>query len=204
MYDAVLKYKKIAEERSEILKILDLESKKFLVATIHRAGTTDNPARLRSVIEALSQIDELIIFPVHPRTRKALEVLELLPLKQDLIRLIHPVGYLDMLMLVKSARLVITDSGGLQKEAYFLKTPCVTCMDEDEWPETTTAAANRLVSTDTGKIIEAVRRPYFPIKDADEFGDGHAAEKMVNIIERISDTSDSKDIYSFSSVQLSL
>lgn len=187
MYDAILKYKKVAEERSEIIKILNLKPKDFLVVTIHRAGTTDNPTRLNSVMKALSQINEQIIFPVHPRSRKALEVLQPPALKQGHTKLISPVGYLDMLTLVRSARLLITDSGGLQKEAYFLKTPCVTCLEEDEWPETIAAGANRLVGTNIEKIIEAVKKPYPPIKNADEFGDGQAAEKMVNLLENRSD-----------------
>lgn len=185
MYDAILKYEKAAEEKSQILRVLNLKPKNFIVATIHRAGTTDNPVRLHLVMETLSQIDELIVFPIHPRTRKALAALQLPVWKGDHIKLINPVGYLDMLMLVKSARLVITDSGGLQKEAYFMKTPCITCLEEDEWPETTAAGANRLVGTDPKKIVEAAMKPYAPIKDADEFGDGHAAEKMSDLLENI-------------------
>ena len=183
MYDAILHYKMVADKKSEIMTLLNLTPGEFIVSTIHRAETTDNPEKLRSVMTAFAQIDDPIIFPIHPRTKKALKTMNLSPLKGNHVKLIDPVGYLDMMMLLKNARLLITDSGGLQKEAYFLKTPCLTCLKEDEWPETTAAGANKLVSADTEKIVAFAKESYPAIKDADEFGDGHAAEKMVSFME---------------------
>lgn len=184
MYDAVLLYLEEAEAKSKVMHELDIKPENFFLTTLHRPSTTDNRKSLLSVMEALSRINELIIFPIHPRTKKALEKAAPLPFSLENVRFIEPVSYFDVLVLTKNAKMVITDSGGLQKEAYFLKTPCVTCLEEDEWPEITAAGANRLVGTDTDKIIEAVKKPYPLIKDADEFGDGHAAEKIVNLLEK--------------------
>lgn len=183
MYDAVLKYGKVAEKNSKILEDHDLTPGEFIVATIHRAGTTNNCKKLSSLIEAFKRIGEQIIFPLHPRTEKALRKYNLMVNKKN-INFIKPVSYLDMLQLVKTARMIITDSGGLQKEAYFLKTPCITCLEEDVWPETTAAKANRLVGTETEKILEAYSKSYESIKDAEEFGDGQAAQKIVSILEK--------------------
>ncbi len=183
MYDAVLTYKSSAEKKSKILTKLNLKPQGFLVATIHRAETTNNTAKLSSVMKAFSKINESIIFPVHPRTQRAIEALGGLHLGSGNVKMINPVSYFDMLKLVKNARLLITDSGGLQKEAYFLKTPCVTCLEDNNWPETTTAGANQLIGTDVNDILNAVKKPYQKIKNANEFGNGHAAEKIVAILE---------------------
>lgn len=126
MYDAVLQFSEIARQRSTILQDLELEPKKYLLATIHRPYNTDNPENLRNILDAFAEIDETIVFPVHPRTRqKMLDYgLDDLQSKIQNLQSINPVGYLDMLMLEQHARLILPDSGGIQKEAFWLEVPC--------------------------------------------------------------------------------
>jgi UDP-N-acetylglucosamine 2-epimerase len=147
-----------ARERSRVLERLGVDRRRFLLLTIHRAGTADDPAVLDRVLRAVARSGaaeraEPVIFPVHPRTRRALEAVAQPPAA---IRFVEPAGYLDMLQLIASARLVVTDSGGVQKEAYWLGTPCVTLRDETEWTETVEAGWNRVVGTDAARIRDAV------------------------------------------------
>ena len=181
MLDAVLHYASIAEERSTILDELALEPRSFLLATIHRPCNTDRTENLRAVLEALSQVGETVIFPVHPRTSKMMHAEELSVSAS--VRLIEPVGYLDMLQLERNARLILTDSGGVQKEAYFLAVPCVTLRQETEWVETVEAGWNMLVKADRERILESVRGSSAPATHPEVFGDGHAAEKIVHLLE---------------------
>lgn len=147
MYDAVIQFSEIARSRSTILEKLGLGPKEYLLATIHRPYNTDNPENLHSILSAFTEIDEPIIFPVHPRTRQCLSDLKL---KTDnlKLRLLEPVGYLDMLVLEKNAKAILTDSGGMQKEAYFLRVPCITLRTETEWVETVEAGWNVAVGAD--------------------------------------------------------
>lgn len=126
----------------------------YYLATVHRAENTDDPARLARVLAALGALDRPVIFPVHPRTRLAIKAagLELPPA----VRPIDPVGYLDMARLERGARAILTDSGGVQKEAYWLGVPCVTLREETEWVETVAAGWNVLAGTDTARIVAAV------------------------------------------------
>ncbi|HDM76663.1 MAG TPA: UDP-N-acetylglucosamine 2-epimerase (non-hydrolyzing), partial [Deltaproteobacteria bacterium] len=144
MVDAINQNIRIAEKRSRILKELDLKSKDYFLATVHRAENTDNPERLRSIVEALCEIENLV-FPCHPRTEKFLRKYGLWEKVEKSITVIKPVGYLDMLVLEKNARKVITDSGGVQKEAYIFKVPCVTLRETTEWVETVEDGWNVLV-----------------------------------------------------------
>jgi UDP-N-acetylglucosamine 2-epimerase len=142
---------------------------------VHRPSNADDPAVLRRVVDALESIGEPVVFPVHPRTRGRLT--DTARLKN--VRLIEPVGYLDMLRLLGDARVVLTDSGGVQKEAYFLGVPCVTIRAETEWVETVDAGWNVLVGSDPARLVEAARTfapagPRPPV-----FGDGHAAAAIV-------------------------
>ena len=180
MYDAVLHSIRIAEERSRVLESLGLESGRYLLATIHRPSNTDEWTNLRDIVSAFNEIDEVIVFPAHPRTRKALTRWGF-SLNSN-VRLIEPVSYLDMLVLEKNARMILTDSGGVQKEAYFFGVPCVTLREETEWVETVKAGWNIVVGTEVGKILDAVRnfrpnshRPPF-------FGDGRTSERIVKIL----------------------
>jgi len=188
MYDAALVYGAVAEEGSKILSELGIESKRFRLCTIHRAENTDNPDCLKQIIAALVEIatsDCPVILPLHPRTRSYIDSYNLAPdiALNPHLRLISPVDYLDMVMLEKNALMILTDSGGVQKEAYFHRTPCITLRDETEWVETVEAGWNIIAGRKTGQIIAAVNccranhRETIP-----EYGHGEAAEKIINAI----------------------
>ena len=153
MGDSVAFYSQLAAGRSEIIKTLQLEGKKFILATIHRQENTDDPKVLTSILKALNDIsaDTLVVMPLHPRTRRMMEKFDLSfsGLKID------PVGYFDMLQLLKYCSLVITDSGGLQKEAYFNKKPCVIVREETEWVELVNAGFARIGGSDSEQLKEA-------------------------------------------------
>ncbi|HVO68695.1 MAG TPA: UDP-N-acetylglucosamine 2-epimerase (non-hydrolyzing), partial [Aggregatilineaceae bacterium] len=146
MLDAMLANRPIAHRHSTILNRLQLKPRGYALVTVHRAANTDDARRLGNIVAALNRVAEPVIFPAHPRTRKALERwgFELAPH----IRLVEPVGYFDMTVLEENARLVATDSGGVQREAYFLGVPCLTLRDETEWQETVAAGWNRLVGVE--------------------------------------------------------
>ena len=177
MYDAVLQFSEIACRQSTILKDLKLKSKKYLLATVHRPYNTDIPENLQSILSAFLEINEPIIFPVHPRTRQKLTSLSAHQLKN--LKLIPPVGYLDMLILEQNAKVILTDSGGMQKEAYFFGVPCVTMRTETEWVETVEAGWNVVVGADREKIVEAVRSFKTDKPRPELYGDGKAAEKII-------------------------
>ncbi|MCJ7682237.1 MAG: UDP-N-acetyl glucosamine 2-epimerase, partial [Candidatus Aminicenantes bacterium] len=186
MYDAVLLALQKAEKKSTILKTLGLEPFRYYLATMHRAENTDDPKRLQSIWEALQELsrDMPVVFPLHPRTKKAMAQLNL-KRKENKIFVIEPVGYLDMLMLQKGAYKILTDSGGMQKEAFFLKIPCITMRDETEWVETIELGCNVLVGAEKDKIIEHARERFVSAKDAfsdEPFGDGHSAERIYEIL----------------------
>jgi UDP-N-acetylglucosamine 2-epimerase len=180
MYDAALYNLRIAEKQSTILRHLSLDPKSYLLATIHRAENTDNRARLASIVEAFGALQEPIVFPAHPRTRSAL-VAHKLEVPPN-VHLIEPVGYLDMLMLEKHARLILTDSGGVQKEAYFFGVPCVTLREETEWVETVEAGWNMVVGADTPRIIEGVHSHASPEARPALYGDGESAKHIINCL----------------------
>jgi UDP-N-acetylglucosamine 2-epimerase len=179
MFDAVLQFGKIAEKRSTILDELNLGAKKFLLATVHRAYNTDDPEILRGILTAFIELKETIVFPVHPRTRERIN--QLGPGFADCsVKMIEPVGYLDMLMLERNARLILTDSGGMQKEAFFFGVPCVTLRPETEWTETVAAGWNIIAGVTPEGISRAVNETVWPTEPpAQIFGDGNAAEKIV-------------------------
>ena len=183
MYDAALYYGKKAEQVSDVLNRLALSPKGYVLATIHRAENTDDPNRLRAIVEglALAASEIPVVLPLHPRTRKAIDRYGLANLLASL-RVIEPVGYLDMVMLEKHARLIATDSGGVQKEAFFYKVPCVTLREETEWVELVEAGANELVDADADRIHSAARHHLGrTIGDRHElYGGGRAAERIAN------------------------
>jgi UDP-N-acetylglucosamine 2-epimerase len=185
MYDALLQFGAVARQRSTILGRLGVEPKRYLLATIHRPYNTDVPKNLYNILAALAEVDETVIFPVHPRTRdKIAESNGLLGLTRELhtVKMITPVGYLDMLMLEQNARLILTDSGGMQKEAYFCEVPCITLRPETEWIETVEAGWNVVAGADRDRIVDAVRSFQPGGRPPAVFGDGHAAEKIVDIL----------------------
>jgi UDP-GlcNAc3NAcA epimerase len=181
MYDAVLYFGTIATQSSTILQTLNLAKNGYLLATIHRAYNTDRIDRLESIIAAFQQVTDVIVIPVHPRTRLAITTAKLsIP---DNITLIDPVGYLDMLMLEQHARLILTDSGGIQKEAYFFNVPCLTLRPETEWVETVSSGRNILVDCDPDKIIDGINYSDWPTSlPATVFGDGNASQKIAAIL----------------------
>jgi UDP-N-acetylglucosamine 2-epimerase len=185
MYDAVLQFSAIARQRSTILEDLGLESKTYLLTTIHRPYNTDIPENLRNIFQAFAEIREVIVFPAHPRTSKKIVALEsefFQELVPKNVKIIEPVGYLDMLVLEENARLILTDSGGMQKEAYFFGVPCITLRPETEWLETVESGWNVVAGADISAIIEgcekAINSP--PTSRHDLYGDGRASEKIVS------------------------
>lgn len=163
-----------------ILDRFGLRKQAYLVATVHRSENTDEAARFSRILSAFDSVDEPVVFPVHPRARKIITETGLRP--EAHVHLIDPMGYLDMVALVGSARLVITDSGGLQKEAYWLSVPCLTLRDETEWVETVDAGWNVLVGADSDKIVDAVHSFAPPNAHPALYGDGAAADKCVDLI----------------------
>jgi len=180
MLDSILANLPIAREKSQVLKRLNIASKEYSLVTIHRVANTDDPKRLSNILSAINRVGEEVIFPVHPRTRGVIEKLGIEI--GDHIQMIDPVGYYDMVVLEENARLIATDSGGVQREAYFLKVPCLTLRDETEWTETLQTGWNQLVGANEQKILSAWRSSSAPLAQAPLFGDGRASEKILQII----------------------
>lgn len=184
MADALLDAADRAVGHSQILDTLGLEHKRYLLATVHRAENTDNLQRLRYIVDALERVNEPVVFPVHPRTQKCLQDTGLSnTLHRAGVHLIDPLGYLGMVRLMQSARMVLSDSGGVQKEAYWLGVPCVTLRDETEWVETVDAGWNILAGADTERIVQCVRSFVPPVQRPVLYGDGHAAGRCVGYME---------------------
>ncbi len=180
MYDAALFYGDMARQRSAILDQLSLTPKAYVLGTIHRAENTDDADRLRAIIEGFALSGRSVVLPLHPRTRSRLASFALsLP---DNVLDIDPVGYLDMVMLEKNASLIVTDSGGVQKEAFFHGIPCVTVRDETEWVELVETGWNRLAPPRSARDVASVINRSKPLsQETDSFyGDGHAGEHIVD------------------------
>ncbi len=193
MADCIRRFGPRARERSKILQELGVRPGEYCVATVHRAGNTKVAARLADIFEGLRRIPYPVVLPLHPRTRAAIEQHELNvqfdspPVSSnDRSRLvvIDPVSYLDMLQLQQNAAFVLTDSGGMQKEAYYLGVPCVTLRDETEWVETVQVGWNRLVGADPQQIVAAVEQHRTDGKSARPllYGNGRSAEQIVQIL----------------------
>jgi len=168
-------------DKSKVLVQLGLNPRSYHVVTVHRAVNTNNINNLKSIFEALSEIskDTKVVVPLHPRTKKQLEDNSLF---FPSLRIIGPLSYIDMLMLEKNAKMILTDSSGVQKEAYFLKVPCITLRKKTEWMETVKDGWNILVGTDRSKIIKAVSSCRQDKKQSNHFGDGKTAQKIVRIL----------------------
>jgi len=191
MYDAVLQFVELARRQSTILEKLNLEPKRYVLATVHRPYNTDEPENLRAILAAFAELDEPVIFPVHPRTHKKIDELDFVTRRTQRapaetgaqLAFIDPVGYLDMLVLEQNARLILTDSGGIQKEAFFFGVPCVTLRPETEWVETVETGWNVLVGADQTKIVAAATRQQWPTGSPPSiFGDGEASERIVELL----------------------
>ncbi len=185
MYDAMLFYQELAMKKSNILKKFHLEDREYILATVHRDFNTDNRDNLKNIIDAFIECDETIVFPAHPRTVKMLKGFGLYDriLSARNVKLIEPVGYLDFIRLEMGAKKIITDSGGVQKEAYFHHIPCITLRDRTEWVELVEKGWNVLVGTDKERILIAIRD--FSVNQQYEnniYGDGKAGKKIVEVI----------------------
>jgi len=190
MLDALRAFAPVARERSQVLERLGLDRGGYLVATLHRAENTD-ASRLAALLGALAHIGppaRPVILPLHPRTAHVIKDAGLALPPGDALRTVPPLGYLDMIALVAEARMVLTDSGGLQKEAFFLGRPCVTLREETEWVETVTGGGNVVAGTDDGRIRAAVAawdavlsrgEPDFAAGVQNAFGDGAASAKII-------------------------
>jgi UDP-GlcNAc3NAcA epimerase len=185
MFDAALFYAKRAEGRSGILSANALEPKGYILATVHRAENTDDPFRLRAILDGLDAAagQMPVVLPLHPRTKSAMERENIRPQK---IQLIGPVGYLDMVALETNAAVIATDSGGVQKEAYFHGVPCVTLRDETEWVELVEAGWNRLAQPGTSDISHTILAAMKSFgRNVSPYGEGRAAERIVGKINSI-------------------
>ena len=176
----------VAGTRSRVLEWLSLSPKAYDVATVHRAENTDGRGRLAGILTGLAALDRPVLFPCHPRTKKMIEQFGLAPLLSgSRVRVIEPLGYLDMLRLQSDAAVILTDSGGMQKEACWLGVPCVTLRDETEWVETVEAGWNRLAGTDPAAIVAAVHAALDgrPSESGPLLDDGRAAEKILAVLQ---------------------
>ncbi len=185
MIDALLQNRQRARERlgDRLLQRYSLAPGEYFLATVHRAGNTDDRVRLAGIMEGLAAFPGApVILPAHPRLRGALEQHRITPPPN--VQVIAPLGYLEMLSLISTARLILTDSGGLQKEAYALSVPCLTLRDETEWVETIESGWNRLVGAEAARIRAGVEDALAaaPPQHPDFYGDGHASERIVEIL----------------------
>lgn len=186
MYDVALFYRDRAKSGSSILQKLSLTDRGFAVATCHRAENTDDPVRLEGIVSALAQIasDIPVVFPLRPRTRKLLEHYGLGRYLATLT-VVEPLSFLDMVALEQAAKVILTDSGGVQKEAFFYRVPCITMRDETEWVETVELGWNHLVGAEQNTILEAYSTLAFGDADltSQPYGDGQAAEHILALLE---------------------
>lgn len=178
MFDAVSYNRELSDEKSDILNKLGLEKGSYYLITIHRAENTDNEANIKNILSAFSQIEGKKVWPIHPRTKHILSNMGIDLATIPGLQVIDPVGYLDILALEGNAQKILTDSGGMQKEAYFLQIPCVTLREQTEWVETLEDNANILVGTDVHKIVDAIQKNVTP-SYKDYFGNGFASKKIL-------------------------
>lgn len=193
MVDTLVQWRR-AIGASGILDRLGLRPEEYTVLTTHRAENVDDRSKLKAILSAVSRTRTLTVFPMHPRTRKNLINFNLWSKmkRSNIILPIDPLDYVDMLSLVKSSRLLLTDSGGMQKEAFLLRVPCLTLREETEWQETIATGANRLVGTDPSKILKEATR-VLANKDArrklaklkNPYGSGHASRRIVSTLLRV-------------------
>lgn len=185
MYDAVLYNKKLAEEKSRVLDDLDLDETNYYLATVHRAENTDNRDHLKSIFEKFSQLSKKVVLPIHPRTSNKLKKYNLENLlNHENLRIIDPVGYLDMISLVSNATRVLTDSGGVQKEAFMLGTPCITLRDETEWVETVDYGKNVLAGLGAKNLCIDYNFNNDEIEDF-PYGNGKASKTIVKLLTKV-------------------
>jgi UDP-N-acetylglucosamine 2-epimerase (non-hydrolysing) len=185
MHDAVLWARDRAADRSSILSDLRVEPGEYVLATVHRAGNTDDPDKLAAILDALADDPREVVLPAHPRTINRMSEYEMRDDAEEKLTLIDPAGYLDFVRLQDCADVVTTDSGGVQKEAFFLDTPCVTMREETEWRETVEAGWNALVGADGEAIRRALANADPPADKPRPYGDGDAAAKITNLLDDV-------------------
>ncbi|HYT00852.1 MAG TPA: UDP-N-acetylglucosamine 2-epimerase (non-hydrolyzing) [Thermoplasmata archaeon] len=183
MYDIALQSAQAARSR-DIVQRLDLTKGGYLLATLHRPANVDDRAVLTGIVQAFARSRQPIVFPVHPRTRKNLEAFGLWDTLRGAVRAINPLDYLDFIALLMGASKALTDSGGVQKEAYFFGVPCITLRDETEWIETVEDGWNALVGTEPDDIVDAIEKFNPRGTKSKSFGDGHAAEAIARILDK--------------------
>ncbi|SDA95915.1 UDP-GlcNAc3NAcA epimerase [Pseudomonas sp. NFACC15-1] len=184
MYDVALFYRERAKAQSQVLAQLDLKEGAFALATCHRAENTDDPQRLGEIMAGLADVavQMPVVLPLHPRTRNLLKT-HGLEHYLNAIRVVDPLPFLDMVALEQAANVILTDSGGVQKEAYFYRVPCITLRDETEWVETVELGFNQLVGASRNAINTAMENRSIPEGQVDVYGDGTAAARIVAILE---------------------
>lgn len=182
MYDAALVFGPIAEQKSTLAATLGIRPRSFVLATIHRAENTDSPERMKNILTGFQELSqsERIVLPLHPRTGKCIAEFGLGSLLHN-ITIVEPLSFLDMVALERLSKIIVTDSGGVQKEAYFHGVPCVTLRGETEWVETVEAGWNKLSDGSPANIVTAVKNAS-PGKMITEYGDGHASEKILALL----------------------
>jgi UDP-N-acetylglucosamine 2-epimerase (non-hydrolysing) len=185
MYDAILWAREVAGERSDILEELSVEEGEFTLATVHRASNTDDPGNLEAIIEGLANAPLPVLVPLHPRTEGRLKEHDLWRQTCESLVIIDPVGYLDFVRLLDTAKRVATDSGGVQKEAFYLGTACVTMREETEWIETVECGWNRLVGPRANDIQVALKSNDWPDGKPILYGQGKSAVEIKNILENV-------------------
>jgi UDP-N-acetylglucosamine 2-epimerase len=185
MADVSLAFRPVAEERSTVLADHGLEPGGYVAATAHRAGNVDDPERLERLVELLEAVPERVVLPLHPRTASRLDATGLRARLDSAanVLLTPPFGYLDFMKLAAHARAVLTDSGGVQKEAYLLGVPCVTLRDTTEWVETVEVGWNVLVDLDAQQALAALEAPPPPAERPELYGGGHAAERVRDVLD---------------------
>ena len=185
MYDVALQYSEEAEQKSKILEVLGVKDKQYILATIHRAENTDNYINLQAIVDGLISLSKniTVVFPVHPHTTVVLEKIDFLRKVTQNIRMISPVGYLDMMILEKHAKTIVTDSGGVQKEAYFYRVPCITLRNETEWVELINNGWNRLIEPEKFGELYYQAEKGFVGNNVELYGDGDAACKIVRLLD---------------------
>jgi UDP-N-acetylglucosamine 2-epimerase len=184
MFDAALHFADLASARSSILERLAVAPGGYLLVTCHRPQNTDDPEALSAIVNALIDSGEQVVFPIHPRTTGFLRRCGLMERLEAAgrIRVIEPVGYLEMIQLEQHARMIVTDSGGVQKEAFFYHIPCVTLRDETEWVETVKDGWNLLVGSEYDRILDAIRTFAPPARQMAHYGNGHASAEIVRLL----------------------
>jgi UDP-N-acetylglucosamine 2-epimerase len=184
MYDSLVSFTAIAGGKSHVLQTLGLSPRQYLLATIHRASNTDSREKLLQILEALNECGTKVVLPLHPRTRAAVNGHSISLSELANIQVIEPVGYLDMLQLEQHSKMIVTDSGGIQKEAFWLHVPCVTMREETEWVETVKSGWNVLAGTDKEEIIHHIQHFEIPDRDTSQSKFTPSADRIVELIKQ--------------------